>query len=47
MFEHQRAPDHSRTSEVQRWLEQKLPIFRLGSNFPGTAISVLLPFLRP
>jgi hypothetical protein len=34
VFEHQCAPDRSRTSEVQRWLQEKLSISRFGCNSP-------------
>jgi len=45
MRKHRRAPDHSRTSEVQRWLQQKLSISHSGRNFPAAPISRLFPHL--
>jgi len=44
MRKHRRAPDHSRTVEVQRWLQKKLSISHSGRNFPGVPIP--LPFSR-
>jgi hypothetical protein len=45
MRKHRRAPNHSRTYEVQRWLQKKLSISHSGRNFPGVPIPRLFPHL--